>query len=143
MKFRTPLFTDHSKVPENLDFKVNLNVNGEIVSEDLSPSITIPHITGKPIKPVDPIKPIDPVNPVKPLEPIGPAKPVNPTKPIKLVDVIKSENQKQSIKSKKEKNNLPKTGESKNEKIFKASTIGIILTSFVLFYNKRLEKGKF
>ncbi|MCO6017786.1 hypothetical protein CKN86_10255 [Carnobacterium divergens] len=49
MKFRTPLFTDHSKVPENLDFKVNLNVNGEIVSEDLSPSITIPHITGKPI----------------------------------------------------------------------------------------------
>ncbi|WP_413536506.1 hypothetical protein [Carnobacterium divergens] len=67
MKFRTPLFTNHSKVPENLDFKVNLNVNGEIVSEDLSPSITIPHITGKPIKPVDPIKPIDPVNPVKPL----------------------------------------------------------------------------
>ncbi|WP_413524153.1 hypothetical protein [Carnobacterium divergens] len=27
--------------------------------------------------------------------------------------------------------------------MFKASTIGIILTSFVLFYNKRLEKGKF
>ncbi|MDT1938859.1 MULTISPECIES: SpaA isopeptide-forming pilin-related protein [Carnobacterium] len=72
-----------------------------------------------------------------------PVKPVDPIKPIKLVDVSKSENQKQSIKSKKEKNNLPKTGESKNEKIFKATTIGIILTSFVLFYNKRLEKGKF
>lgn len=46
--FNAPVFTDHSTVPENVDFAANLVINGEQKSTDSDSSQTVPTGNGKP-----------------------------------------------------------------------------------------------
>lgn len=46
--FNAPIFTDHTTIPENVDFNANLVINGEQKSTDSDSSKTVPTVNGKP-----------------------------------------------------------------------------------------------